>query len=82
MLVLWVWMMVLFWTDIARSEKLVADMSDTQVYGVLLGGLGALTGLLASSLVNYNYGDGEVAMLFWWLMGVCVFLGGRVKSEA
>lgn len=82
MLVLWVWMMVLFWTDITASEKRAADRSDTHVYGILLGGLGALTGLLASSLVNYNYGDGEVAMLFWWLMGVCVFLGGRVKSEA
>ena len=81
MLVLWVWMMALFWTDIARSERTAADRSDTHVYGILLGGLGALTGLLASSLVNYNYGDGEVAMLFWWLMGVCVFLGGRVKSE-
>lgn len=82
MLVLWVWMMVLFWTDIAASQKRAADRSDTHVYGILLGGLGGLTGLLASSLVNYNYGDGEVAMLFWWLMGVCVFLGGRVKSEA
>jgi hypothetical protein len=82
MLVLWMWMMILFWTDIAASEKRAADRSDTHVYGILLGGLGALTGLLASSLVNYNYGDGEVAMLFWWLMGVCVFLGSRVKSEA
>jgi O-antigen ligase len=81
MLVLWVWMMVLFWTDIAASGKRAEDRSDTHVYAILLGGWGALTGLLASSLVNYNYGDGEVAMLFWWLMGVCVFLGGRVKSE-
>ena len=82
MLVLWIWMMVLFWMEIARAGRMAADRSDTQSYGVLLGGLGALTGLLASSLVNYNYGDGEVAMLFWWLMGVCVFLGGLVKSEA
>ena len=82
MLVLWVWMMVLFWSDVAASERRAEDRSDTHVYGILLGGLGALTGLLASSLVNYNYGDGEVAMLFWWLMGVCVFLGARVKSEA
>ena len=82
MLVLWVWMMILFWTEIARSEKRAADRSDTHTYGILLGGLGALTGLLASSLVNYNYGDGEVAMLFWWLMGVCVFLSGLVRSEA
>ena len=74
MLLLWIWMMVLFWLEIARAGRVAADRSDTHSYGVLLGGLGALTGLLASSLVNYNYGDGEVAMLFWWLMGVCVFL--------
>jgi hypothetical protein len=38
-----------------------------------------LTGLLASSLVNYNFGDAEVAMLFWWLMGICVFLAGEYR---
>ncbi|HKS10827.1 MAG TPA: O-antigen ligase family protein [Pyrinomonadaceae bacterium] len=82
MLVLWLWMMALFWTEIAGAEKRASDLSDTHVYGILLGGLGGLTGFLASSLVNYNYGDGEVAMLFWWLMGVCVFLTGLIKSRA
>jgi PDZ domain/O-Antigen ligase len=82
MLVLWLWMMALFWTEIAGAEKRAADLSDTHVYGILLGGLGGLTGFLASSLVNYNYGDGEVAMLFWWLMGVCVFSDALVRSRA
>jgi len=81
-LVLWLWLVVLFWKDIARTERPASDRSDTYVYGVLLGGLGALTGFLASSLVNYNYGDAEVAMLFWWLMGVCVFGGALVRSDA
>ncbi len=58
MLLLWLWMMVLFWITLARG----AD-------GIRLGALGALTGFLASSLVNYNYGDSEVTMLFWFLMG-------------
>jgi hypothetical protein len=78
-LLLWLWLMILFWTEIASAEKRAADLSDTHAYGILLGGLGGLTGFLASSLVNYNYGDGEVAMLFWWLMGVCVFLVGQVR---
>ena len=82
LLVLWLWLMALFWTEIAAAEKRAADLSDTHVYGILLGGLGALSGFLASSLVNYNYGDGEVAMLFWWLMGVCVFCSALVKSRA
>ena len=47
-------------------------MSDTNSYGILLGILGALTGFLMSSLVNYNYGDAEVAMMFWFLMGIAV----------
>jgi hypothetical protein len=82
MLVFWVWMMVLFWREISKTERIAADRSDTHTYGILLGGLGGLTGLLASSLVNYNYGDGEVAMLFWWLMGLCVFCGALVRSDA
>jgi O-antigen ligase len=81
MLVLWLWMMVLFLRRIATDEKRARELSDTSVYGVLLGGLGGLTGFLASSLVNYNYGDSEVVMLFWWVMGVCVFYGGLIRSE-
>jgi O-antigen ligase len=69
MLALWMLMMIAFWLFIARAERNAADLSDTNSYGILLGILGALTGFLASSLVNYNYGDAEVAMMFWFLMG-------------
>jgi hypothetical protein len=70
MLALWLWLMTAFWLTIARAERNAADLSDTNAYGVLLGTLGALTGFLMSSLVNYNYGDAEVAMMFWFLMGI------------
>jgi O-antigen ligase len=70
MLALWTWMMIAFWLFIARAERNAADLSDSHSYGILLGTLGALTAFLASSLVNYNYGDAEVAMMFWFLMGV------------
>jgi hypothetical protein len=72
MLALWTLMMIAFWLFIARAERNAADLSDTNSYGILLGILGALTGFLASSLVNYNYGDAEVAMMFWFLMGCAV----------
>src|SRR5215211_9371544 len=68
-LALWLWMMIAFWLTIARAERSAADLSDTNRYGILLGTLGALTGFLISSLVNYNYGDAEVVMMFWFLMG-------------
>ncbi len=72
MLALWTWMMIAFWWFIARAQKGASDLSDTHSYGLLLGTLGALTGFLASSVVNYNYGDAEVAMMFWFLMGLAV----------
>ena len=72
MLAIWLWMMILFWLTLARGERRAGDLSDTNSYGILLGTLGALTGFLVSSLVNYNYGDAEVAMMFWFLMAVAV----------
>ena len=72
MLALWLWLMTLFWLTIARAERRAADLSDTNFYGILLGTLGALTGFLISSLVNYNYGDAEVVMMFWFLMGMAL----------
>jgi len=72
MLALWLWMMILFWLTVAHAERRAADLSETNYYGLLLGTLGALTGFLMSSLVNYNYGDAEVAMLFWFLMGIAL----------
>ena len=82
MLVLWLWMMLLFWLTIARAERRAADLSDTNHYGILLGTLGALTGFLMSSLVNYNYGDAEVAMMFWFLMGMALSTDYADSSSA
>jgi O-antigen ligase len=77
MLALWMWLMTAFWVYIARAESNARDESDTNSYGLLLGILGALTGFLISSLVNYNYGDSEVVMLFWWLMGLAMIVSGK-----
>jgi hypothetical protein len=74
MLALWLWMMTAFWFYIEHAEKAGRDLTDTNSSGLLLGILGALTGFLASSLVNYNYGDAEAAMMFWWLMGMAMVL--------
>lgn len=75
MLLLWLWMMSAFWIHISRAAGKTSELSDTNSYGILLGALGGLTGFLISSLVNYNYGDAEVAMMFWWLMGIALVTG-------
>ena len=38
--------------------------------GILLGCFGGLVGFFTSGLVHYNLGDGEVAMVFFILMGI------------
>ncbi|MFN2530396.1 MAG: O-antigen ligase family protein [Pyrinomonadaceae bacterium] len=80
-LLIWVWIMFLLWTTIAAAEKSFSQRADTNAYGMLLGILGGLTGFLASSLVNYNYGDGEVALLFWFLMGTAVVISSKTESR-
>ncbi|MET0753372.1 MAG: O-antigen ligase family protein [Pyrinomonadaceae bacterium] len=42
--------------------------------GIILGCFGGLIGFLTSGLVHYNLGDQEVAMVFFILMGLSVFL--------
>jgi hypothetical protein len=70
----WLWIMIAYWLLTTRAEKSSRDSSDTNRQGVLLGATGALAGFFASSLVNYNFGAGLVALVFWWLMGVVVAL--------
>jgi O-Antigen ligase len=42
--------------------------------GIVLGALGGLVGFLFSGLVHYNWGDSEVIMIFYFLMGLCLAL--------
>ncbi|HWS90867.1 MAG TPA: O-antigen ligase family protein [Pyrinomonadaceae bacterium] len=73
-LLFWLWLMALFWRMAARAERLWRDGTDAATHGLALGVTGALAGFLASSLVNYNFGDAEVALLVWWMMGISVVL--------
>lgn len=85
-LLCWSWIMITFWLATTRSERKMRDSGDTNSHGILLGATGAIAGFFASSLVNYNFGDAEVALVFWWLMGIVVVLsngqGGNQGQEA
>ena len=43
---------------------------DWVVRGLVLGALGGLVGFLAAGLVHYNFGDSEVVMVFYFIMGL------------
>jgi O-antigen ligase len=76
-LLLWLWLMAACWMMAARGEKLFRDSGEASHHGLLLGATGAIAGFFSSSLVNYNFGDAEVALVFWWLMGTVVVLSAR-----
>jgi hypothetical protein len=76
-LLFWLWLMYVFWKTAARAERTWRDAPDAGTHGLALGTGGALAGFLASALVNYNFGDSEVALLLWWMMGVIVTLNGN-----
>ena len=75
-LLFWLWLAAAFARMLSRSEKMWRDADDTAAHGFTLGALGALAGFLTSSVVNYNFGDSEVALLFWWLMAATVRVSG------
>ncbi|HKP37489.1 MAG TPA: O-antigen ligase family protein [Pyrinomonadaceae bacterium] len=70
---LWLWLMYVFWRLASRTEMKTRGESAT-IHGLALGAMGGLAGFLMSSLVNYNFGDSEVALLFWWMMGALVVI--------
>jgi hypothetical protein len=80
-LFLWLWLLALFWLMLARGERLLrAAPDEANAHGLLLGATGALAGFFASSLVNYNFGDAEVALVLWWLMGTAASVIDRKRA--
>jgi hypothetical protein len=73
-LIFWLWLMYAFWRLATRAERTWRDTPEAGTHGLALGIMGSLAGFLASSLVNYNFGDAEVALLVWWMMGAVVVL--------
>jgi hypothetical protein len=78
-LVFWLWLITAFWLTLARAERLFRETDDALTHGLLLGATGALAGFFLSSLVNYNFGDSEVAIMLWWLMGTVTKVASTLK---
>ena len=80
---LWLWLVVTFWLTASRDERLFRDARDeprdAATHGLLLGACGALVGFFLSSLVNYNFGDSEVALLIWWLTGTVAKIDSTIS---
>ncbi|MBI2956891.1 MAG: O-antigen ligase family protein [Acidobacteria bacterium] len=80
-LVAWLLLIVVYVRLLVRRVKQPAA-DDWRAHGLVLGLFGAATGFLASSLVHYNFGDSEVAMLLWLLAGTALALDRLSLGEA
>jgi O-antigen ligase len=49
--------------------------------GIVLGALGGLVGFMSSGVVHYNWGDSEVAMLFYLVMGLSLVVAREFRAE-
>jgi len=79
-LALWLWIIWMFWSVATKAEREARNSVDANRAGLLLGATGALAGFFASSLVNYNFGAGIVALVFWWLAGTVVVLSNSDRT--
>lgn len=83
-LLLYLAMFAIYWKTLWRGLKAVRDEppSENGLFGastwmdrgILLGCFGGAIGFFASSVVHYNFGDAEVVMALFLLMGVSVRL--------
>lgn len=62
--------------------RLIRTDGLNEIRGVPLGALGGLTGFFTSGLVHYNWGDSEVVMVFYFIMGLSLVVERVVRGEA
>jgi hypothetical protein len=49
--------------------------------GIVLGALGGLLGFMCSGVVHYNWGDSEVVMILYLIMGFSLFVNRTVSPQ-
>jgi hypothetical protein len=62
--------MTIFFVELRRLFKEARARGESDIAGVVLGVIGALVAFNVSSVVHFNFGDGEVVMHLWLLTGL------------
>ncbi|MGQ0760469.1 MAG: O-antigen ligase family protein [Acidobacteriota bacterium] len=79
-LIAWLALMALYARMLWRLQRQLSKESWIE-RGVVLGALGGLVGFMISGLVHYNWGDSEVVMIFYLIMGLSLVVN-RVAEVA
>jgi O-antigen ligase len=80
-LLVWIMLIIVYarmlWRRV-RSGKVVGWIE----CGIMLGALGGLVGFISSGMVHYNFGDSEVVMIFYFIMGLSLVVEREARKES
>ena len=81
-LIAWLILMFLYARMLWRARRRVAKENWIE-RGIVLGALGGLIGFMISGIVHYNWGDSEVVMIFYLIMGLSLVVNrsGRTQTN-
>ena len=79
-LLAWLVLMALYARMLWRLQRQVSKENWIE-RGVALGALGGLVGFMISGVVHYNWGDSEVVMIFYLIMGLSLVVNGQTQLQ-
>ncbi len=77
----WIALMAAYWLMLVHLVKRTGESGDPFPHGLSLGILGATSGFLMTSAVNYDYGDSVVVFLFWFCAGLALALYHQLRGR-
>src|SRR5262249_11060551 len=79
-LVVWLWLMGGLFRFLWGLRKTAHKEKHVWSFGLACGMLGALVAFLLTAMVQYNFGDAEMMMVFWLSIG-CAFAASWLLQE-
>ena len=80
-LIVWLFLMGIYARMLWRTQRQLSR-DDWIEKGVVLGAFGGSIGFMLSGFVHYNWGDSEVVMIFYLIMGLSLVVEARVRNQA
>jgi O-antigen ligase len=79
-LIAWLVLMALYGRMLWRLRRRIPP-DDWIERGIVLGAFGGLVGFMISGLVHYNWGDSEVVMIFYLIMGLSLVIERQAQQK-
>ncbi|HWT01737.1 MAG TPA: O-antigen ligase family protein [Pyrinomonadaceae bacterium] len=79
-LLAWLILMAVYALMLLRLTRTTEEGSWAE-RGVVLGALGGLAGFVTSGTVHYNFGDSEVVMIFYFIMGLALVVWRLARDK-